>query len=819
MATFLCATRRRGLLSLGGRGRAIAVLVAVIAGLTLVGVGSASGKALCGTGGSYSVAGSTAACAYAAANTYTFAVPSSVSSLDVTAVGAAGGTANDGAALGGVGASVQDTAVPVSPAQNLSVVVGGVGGAGQHQVGGAGGSPGGGGNAGSYPSGGATYGDGAGGGGYSGLLGPSSNPLVIAAGGGGAAYSSMGNGGNGDTGTGGGNGLPSNTCSGGGSVPAGGGTGASGSTGGTGGAPQAGGSPGASGTTLSGGKGGDGVQFDNSSGGGGGGGYAGGGGGGGGYCGAASGGGGSSYGVSPGLSNEASASGAASVTITFTAPVKATPAISTSAQPASATVGSVIADKATVSGGDSPTGTVTFRLYDNPNGTGTVLFSDTQSLVGGVATSAGYTTTATGTDYWVATYNGDNTDNSVASGHRDEPVSVVAATPSIVTSTQPASATVGSAVADKATVSGGDSPTGTVTFRLYDNPNAIGTVLFTDTQSLVGGVATSAGYTTTAAGTDYWVATYNGNSTDNSVANGYSDEPVSVLAATPSIVTSAQPASATVGSAVADKATVSGGYSPTGTVTFRLYDNRNAAGTVLFTSTQSLVGGVATSAGYTTTATGTDYWVATYNGDRTDNSVASGHSDEPVTVLATTPAPAVTVLAAPPAHAVTVSKAGSGAGRVTSSPSGIDCGSACSAPFPGGAIVHLSSFAAPGSMFSGWSGACSGNGVCAVTMDADRQVTATFTLLSANSRITGHKISRKTGSATFRFRAVGRATGFQCALVRQPKSHHQARRPSFGACRSPKSYHHLRRGSYTFLVRALNGASRDPTPARARFTI
>jgi hypothetical protein len=37
--------------------------------------------------------------------------------------------------------------------------------------------------------------------------------------------------------------------------------------------------------------------------------------------------------------------------------------------------------------------------------------------------------------------------------------------------------------------------------------------------------------------------------------------------------------------------------------------------------------------GYTATATGTDYWVATYNGDSNNKSVTSGTSDEPVTVV------------------------------------------------------------------------------------------------------------------------------------------------------------------------------------------
>ncbi len=78
---------------------------------------------------------------------------------------------------------------------------------------------------------------------------------------------------------------------------------------------------------------------------------------------------------------------------------------------------------------------------------------------------------------------------------------------------------------------------------------------------------------------------------------------------------------------------------------------------------------------------------------------------------------------------LTVAKAGSGAGTVTSSPAGINCGSTCSAPFAP-VPVTLSATPAAGSAFTGWSGgSCSGTGNCQVQMSADQQVTATFTLL------------------------------------------------------------------------------------------
>jgi uncharacterized repeat protein (TIGR02543 family) len=78
----------------------------------------------------------------------------------------------------------------------------------------------------------------------------------------------------------------------------------------------------------------------------------------------------------------------------------------------------------------------------------------------------------------------------------------------------------------------------------------------------------------------------------------------------------------------------------------------------------------------------------------------------------------------PSTAALTVSK--DGAGTVTSSPAGINCGSACSSSFPSGTQVTLSATAASGMVFRGWSGACTGSVACVVAMSAARSVTATF---------------------------------------------------------------------------------------------
>jgi hypothetical protein len=74
---------------------------------------------------------------------------------------------------------------------------------------------------------------------------------------------------------------------------------------------------------------------------------------------------------------------------------------------------------------------------------------------------------------------------------------------------------------------------------------------------------------------------------------------------------------------------------------------------------------------------------------------------------------------------LSIAKAGSGSGTVTSSPSGINCGTACTVGYAAGTTVTLTATAAAGSVFSGWSGDadCSD---ASVTMNVGKSCTATF---------------------------------------------------------------------------------------------
>lgn len=78
-------------------------------------------------------------------------------------------------------------------------------------------------------------------------------------------------------------------------------------------------------------------------------------------------------------------------------------------------------------------------------------------------------------------------------------------------------------------------------------------------------------------------------------------------------------------------------------------------------------------------------------------------------------------------HPLSVSRSGTGSGIITSSPSGINCGSSCSASFSNNQLVTLTANPASGSSFSGWSGSCSGtSSTCTVTMNQARNVSASF---------------------------------------------------------------------------------------------
>jgi uncharacterized delta-60 repeat protein len=107
---------------------------------------------------------------------------------------------------------------------------------------------------------------------------------------------------------------------------------------------------------------------------------------------------------------------------------------------------------------------------------------------------------------------------------------------------------------------------------------------------------------------------------------------------------------------------------------------------------------------------------------------------------------------------LTLTKAGSGTGTVSSSPAGISCGSTCAHAFGHGTAVTLTATASAGSLFAGWSGACSGTGSCTLTMSTDQAATASF---ESDKTLTLRKAGSGTGTVSSS--PAGISCGASCA--------------------------------------------------------
>lgn len=115
-------------------------------------------------------------------------------------------------------------------------------------------------------------------------------------------------------------------------------------------------------------------------------------------------------------------------------------------------------------------------------------------------------------------------------------------------------------------------------------------------------------------------------------------------------------------------------------------------------------------------------------------------------------------------YTLQVSKAGGGAGTVSSEPAGIHCGGACTAEFNSGATVTLTALAAPGSAFREWSGACSGSSAtCQVAIGGDREVSAAFEPAPGAAASAGAQPNSAPGTAGFGFKPS--VEGFQVTPV------------------------------------------------------
>ena len=236
---------------------------------------------------------------------------------------------------------------------------------------------------------------------------------------------------------------------------------------------------------------------------------------------------------------------------------------------------------------------------------------------------------------------------AISLGNQDRSLSaaaVVVLQPSLGT-TPSAAGPIGTVLNDTATLTAGASPTGSIVFNLYgpDDVGCVGTPVYTQTVALTGNSATtSPGYTTLAAGTYAWTASYAGDNNNLPASSGCTAEEVVIPKAAPTLPTTPT-AAGPIGTILNDTATVTGGSNPTGSIVFNLYgpDDVGCVGTAVYNQTVALTGNSATtSPGYTTLAAGKYAWTASYAGDANNLAASSGCTAEEVTIGKNSPSAA-----------------------------------------------------------------------------------------------------------------------------------------------------------------------------------
>ncbi len=333
-------------------------------------------------------------------------------------------------------------------------------------------------------------------------------------------------------------------------------------------------------------------------------------------------------------------------------PSPSSPTITAQLSTSSAAIGATVHADATLSGSTaSAGGTVTYDVYSNDTcASGGLVSTLGPVTVSGavVPSSPTWTTTSAGTFYFVASYSGDANNTAASSDCAANPLTVNLTSPTITAQLSTSSAAIGATVHADATLSGSTaSAGGTVTYDVYSNDTcASGGLVSTLGPVTVSGavVPSSPTWTTTSAGTFYFVASYSGDANNTAASSDCAANPLTVDLTSPTITAQLSTSSAAIGATVHADATLSGSTaSAGGTVTYDVYSNDTcASGGLVSTLGPVTVSGavVPSSPTWTTTSAGTFYFVASYSGDANNTAASSDCAANPLTV---TSAPSIVV--------------------------------------------------------------------------------------------------------------------------------------------------------------------------------
>ena len=251
--------------------------------------------------------------------------------------------------------------------------------------------------------------------------------------------------------------------------------------------------------------------------------------------------------------------------------IVASPSIATTPSETSGSVGDLLNDTATMSGGSNYTGdgTILFSLYgpNDPNCDKEPAYIETVHNINadGEYSTSNVSVTAgeAGTWNWTADFSGDDNNKATSSGCGEESVAIVAS-PSIVTTPSETSGSVGDLLNDSATLSDGSNFTGdgTIKFSLYgpNDPTCDGEPAYTET---VPADHNGSDYVTSndsviadEAGTWNWTASFSGDDNNHSAFSECGEESVVIHGAAIHIAKTADAAKVNVGSGIGFTMTV-----------------------------------------------------------------------------------------------------------------------------------------------------------------------------------------------------------------------------------------------------------------------
>ena len=342
--------------------------------------------------------------------------------------------------------------------------------------------------------------------------------------------------------------------------------------------------------------------------------------------------------------------------------VRGRPSLTTTASPA-VVLGGKISDTATLSGGSAPSGTITFDVYgpDDSGCTGAAAHTSTVTVSGNREyRSDEFTPAARGIYRWVARYAGDADNEAAATSCGDlGEETVVTRGPLADTrldSTVASPASAGRPVRDTAMLSGGEDPTGTITFDVHGprDPSCSQPPVATSTVAVSGNGSyrSSPSFRPATAGTYRWVDTYSGdenNKPAGPTACGVISETVVVGRAHPALSTTAS-SGVRIGDAIHDTAHLHFGADPRGRIVFGLYgpdDGTCGRPPAFRTAVIVAANGDYASPMFHPLRAGTYRWQALYTGDRNNHPALTRCDAAHETVGVDRSQPTVTTTASP----------------------------------------------------------------------------------------------------------------------------------------------------------------------------